>query len=109
MENGIWASSKMLVDLVSKSFYNLKVPRYSADTFGKCIYEGMQGAPCFISNKQSGHCHFPINDCSLILYRLLFGHSLFKRWQVVADFFFLQKKVSRNVLPGLDTVFFYSS
>ena len=38
MENGIWASSKMLVDLVSKSFYNLKVPRYSADTFGKCIY-----------------------------------------------------------------------
>ena len=90
MENGIWASSKMLVDLVSKSFFNLKVPRYSADTFGK--WEGMQGAPCFISNKQSGHCHFPINDCSLILYRLLFGHSLFKRWQVVADFFFFTEK-----------------
>ena len=49
MENGIWASSKMLVDLVSKSFYNLKVPRYSADTFGKYIYEGMHGAPCFFS------------------------------------------------------------
>ena len=106
MENGIWASSKMLVDLVSKSFYNLKVPRYSADTFGKCIYDGMQGAPCFISNQHSGHCHFPINDCSLILYRLLFRHSLFKGWQVVAVFFFLQKKVFRNVLPGLNTVFF---
>ena len=49
IENGMWASSKILVGLVFKLFYNLKVPRYSADTFGKYIYEGMHGAPCFFS------------------------------------------------------------
>ena len=52
--------------------------------------------PVFFGNKLSGHCHFPINDCSLILQWLLLGHSLFQRWRVVAVFFFTEK-VSRNV------------
>ena len=49
IENGMWASSKILVGLVFKLFCNFKVPRYSADTFGKYIYEGIHGAPCFFS------------------------------------------------------------